>query len=103
MKSCCGLQIPFTARPHFAVWPAKRSVLERAVCYLAACSDNNTVGVREFMGCNGIIHSLVRIGFVSSAYLGKDLKLLAVSLIQKNYLNVGIKRYGHLLLGFLKL
>ena len=48
-------------------------------------------------------HSLVRIGFVSSAYLGKDLKLLAVSLIQKNYLNVGIKRYGHLLLGFLKL
>ena len=27
--------------PHFAVWPVKRSVLERAVCHLAACSDNN--------------------------------------------------------------
>ena len=27
--------------PHFAVWPAKRSVLERVVCHLAACSDNN--------------------------------------------------------------
>ena len=26
---------------HFAVWPAKRSVLERAVCHLAACSGNN--------------------------------------------------------------
>ena len=26
--------------PHFAVWPAKRNVLERAVCHLAACSDN---------------------------------------------------------------
>ena len=28
--------------PHFAVWPAKRSVSEMAVCHLAACSDNNT-------------------------------------------------------------
>ena len=27
--------------PHFAVWPAKRSVSEMAVCHLAACSDNN--------------------------------------------------------------
>ena len=27
--------------PHFAVWPKKRSVLESAVCHLAACSDNN--------------------------------------------------------------
>ena len=35
MKSCCGLKI------HFAVWPAKRSLLERTVCHLAACSDNN--------------------------------------------------------------
>ena len=26
---------------HFAVWPAKRSFLERVVCHLAACSDNN--------------------------------------------------------------
>ena len=26
---------------HFAIWPAKRSVLERAVCHLAACSDTN--------------------------------------------------------------
>ena len=52
--------------PHFAVWPAKRSVLERAVCYLAACSDNNTVGVREFMGCNGIIHSIHLLSFSSS-------------------------------------
>ena len=26
---------------HFAVWPTKRSVLERAVCYLAACGDSN--------------------------------------------------------------
>ena len=46
------------------------------------------------MGCNGIIHSilsLVRIGFVSSAYFGKDLKLLGVSLVRKNYQNVGIK------------
>ena len=25
----------------FAVWPTKRSILERAVCHLAACSDNN--------------------------------------------------------------
>ena len=30
-------------------------------------------------------------GFVSSAYLGKDLKLLGVSLVQKKYLNVGVK------------
>ena len=29
--------------PHFAVWPAKRSVLERAVCHLAACSGNNSM------------------------------------------------------------
>ena len=29
--------------PHFAVWPAKRSVLERAVCRLAACSGNNSM------------------------------------------------------------
>ena len=28
-------------RSHFAVWPAKRSVLERAVCHLTTCSDNN--------------------------------------------------------------
>ena len=27
--------------PHFGVWPAKRNVLERAVCHLAVCSDNN--------------------------------------------------------------
>ena len=27
--------------PHFAVWSAIASVLERAVCHLAACSDNN--------------------------------------------------------------
>ena len=27
--------------PHFAIWPAKRSVSEMAVCQLAACSDNN--------------------------------------------------------------
>ena len=26
---------------HFAVWPTKTSFLERAVCHLAACSDNN--------------------------------------------------------------
>ena len=37
MKSCCGLQIPL----HFAVWPAKRSVLLSTVCHLAASSDNN--------------------------------------------------------------
>ena len=29
--------------PHFAVWLAKRSVLERAVCRLAACSGNNSM------------------------------------------------------------
>ena len=29
--------------PHFAVWPAKRSVLARAVCRLAACSGNNSM------------------------------------------------------------
>ena len=29
--------------PHFAVWPAKRSVIERAVCRLAACSGNNSM------------------------------------------------------------
>ena len=27
--------------PYFAVWFAKRSLLERAVCYSAACSNNN--------------------------------------------------------------
>ena len=27
--------------PHFTVWPAKRSVLDRAVCHLAECTDNN--------------------------------------------------------------
>ena len=27
--------------PDFAPWPAKRSVLEGAVCHLAPCSDNN--------------------------------------------------------------
>ena len=27
--------------PHFAVWPAKRSVLEKTVSHLTACSDNN--------------------------------------------------------------
>ena len=27
--------------PHFAIWPAKRSVSEMAVCQLAAYSDNN--------------------------------------------------------------
>ena len=26
---------------HFAIWPAKRSVLERAVCHLATCNDIN--------------------------------------------------------------
>ena len=26
---------------HVAIWPVKRSVLERAVCHLAACSDSN--------------------------------------------------------------
>ena len=35
MKSCCGLQIPFTARTF------KRSVLEWVVCHLATCSDTN--------------------------------------------------------------
>ena len=25
---------------HFAIWPVKRSVSERAVCHLAACSDS---------------------------------------------------------------
>ena len=30
-------------------------------------------------------------GFVSSAYLGKDFKLLGVSLVRKNYLKVGVK------------
>ena len=29
--------------PHFAVWPAKRSVIEWAVCRLAACSGNNSM------------------------------------------------------------
>ena len=29
--------------PHFAVWPTKRSVLERAICHLAACSDNDSM------------------------------------------------------------
>ena len=29
--------------PHFAVWPAKRSVIERAVCRLAARSGNNSM------------------------------------------------------------
>ena len=29
--------------PHFAVWPAKRSVIERAVCRLATCSGNNSM------------------------------------------------------------
>ena len=28
-------------RPHFAVWPAKRNVLERTVSHLTACSDDN--------------------------------------------------------------
>ena len=37
------------------------------------------------------IHSLVQMGFVSSAYLGKDFKLLGVSLVRKNYLKVGVK------------
>lgn len=30
----------FSARA-FPVWPAKRGVLQRAVCHLAACIDNN--------------------------------------------------------------
>ena len=29
--------------PHFAIWPAKRNALEKAVCHLAACGDNNYV------------------------------------------------------------
>ena len=28
---------------HCAIWPSKRSVLEGAVCHLAACSDNDSV------------------------------------------------------------
>ena len=40
MKSCCGLQIPFTARA-LPFGPQKGAFLERAVCHLAACSDNN--------------------------------------------------------------
>ena len=32
--------------PYFAVWPAKRSVLERAVCHLAACSNNAYYSIR---------------------------------------------------------
>ena len=42
MKSCCGLHSPNSIySPHFAVWPAKRSVLEKAVCHLVTWSDNN--------------------------------------------------------------
>ena len=37
MKSCCGLQIPFTARMRTLPFGPR----ERAVCHLAACSDNN--------------------------------------------------------------
>ena len=36
---------------HFAIWPAKRSILERAVCHLGACSDNNAdflIGIHYF-------------------------------------------------------
>ena len=36
--------------PHFAVWPAKRSALERAVCHLAVCSDNNVTLINISMG-----------------------------------------------------
>ena len=36
--------------PHFAIWPAKRSVLERPVCHLAACSDNNDCLCEVFKG-----------------------------------------------------
>ena len=65
MKSCCGLQIPFTAltlpfgqrkgafyfqRGQFVIWP--RVVI--------------IIGVREFMGCNGIIHSIHQLSFSSS-------------------------------------
>ena len=40
MKSCCGLQIPFTART-LPFGPRKGAFSERAVCHLAECSDNN--------------------------------------------------------------
>ena len=50
--------------PHFAIWPAKRSVLERAVCHLAACSDNNNCKCEAFKCgvfgmCDGKMPSLM--------------------------------------------
>ena len=42
-KSRSGLQIPFTASTLPFSQRKLRSVLERAVCHLASCSDNNLV------------------------------------------------------------
>ena len=33
---------------HFAVWSPKKSVLERAVCHLAVCSDNKNALTNAF-------------------------------------------------------
>ena len=57
MKSSCGLQIPFTART-LPFGPR-----ERAVCHLAACSDNKDCCCEVFKGgvfglCDGKMASL---------------------------------------------
>ena len=39
IKSCCGLQ--FHLQPALCCLARERSILERAVCHLAAYSDNN--------------------------------------------------------------
>ena len=43
--------------PHFAIWPEERNILERAVCHLAACSDNN-VDSAIFFFCHCLYFSL---------------------------------------------
>ena len=43
MKSCCGLQIPFTTRTLPFGRRKGAFLIERAVCHLVACSDNNTL------------------------------------------------------------
>jgi len=41
MKSCCRLQVPFTART--LPFGLRKGARLRAVCHLAACGDNNYV------------------------------------------------------------
>ena len=40
--------------PNFAVWPAKRSVLERAVCHLAVFSDKIIMAFGMFDSLPGV-------------------------------------------------